>query len=95
MLAIRNRRRKAVALATAAVLAGLTAPALTAGTATATTTTAAPHAAAYDNAYYDDAAGKTGDALKDALHTIISDQTKLSYSAVWERVTILTPWLWK
>lgn len=88
MLAIRNRRRKAVALATAAVLAGLTAPALTAGTATATTTTAAPHAAAYDDAYYDDAAGKTGDALKDALHTIISDQTKLSYSAVWDALKV-------
>lgn len=88
MLAIRNRRRKAVALATAAVLAGLTAPALTAGTATATTTTAGPHAAAYDDAYYDDAAGKTGDALKDALHTIISDQTKLSYSAVWDALKV-------
>ncbi|MFI1420228.1 endonuclease I family protein [Streptomyces sp. NPDC020731] len=80
MLAIRIRRRNAVALATAAVLAGLTAPALT-PTATAT-------AATYDAAYYDAAADKTGDALKDALHTIISDQTKLSYSAVWNALKV-------
>ncbi|MFJ3552141.1 endonuclease I family protein [Streptomyces sp. NPDC090114] len=84
MLAIRipTRRRRAVALATAAVLAGLSAPVLTTGTATATTAPATT--AAYDDAYYEDAAGKSGDALKDALHTIISDQTKISYSAVWE-----------
>src|SRR5690606_35760976 len=88
MLAIRNRRRKAVALATAAVLAGLTAPALTAGTATATTTTAAPHAAAYDDSYYDDAAVKTGDALTDALHTIISEQAKLAHAAVWDDLKV-------
>ncbi|MDT0399327.1 endonuclease I family protein [Streptomyces edwardsiae] len=84
MLAIRipTRRRRAVALATAAVLAGLSAPVLTTGTATATTAPATT--AAYDDAYYEDAAGKSGDALKDALHPIISDQTKISYSAVWE-----------
>ncbi|WP_241563550.1 endonuclease [Streptomyces sp. E1N211] len=33
--------------------------------------------------YYEGAEGKTGEALKSALHSIISDQTKLSYSAVW------------
>ncbi|GGX09555.1 ribonuclease [Streptomyces malachitofuscus] len=82
MLAIRIRRRKAVALATAAALAGLAAPALTP---TATATTAARTAATpYDDTYYQDAIGKTGDELKAALHTIISDQTKLSYSAVWD-----------
>ncbi|WP_432057018.1 endonuclease I family protein [Streptomyces sp. bgisy022] len=86
MLTTRIRRRRAVALATATVLAGLTAPALTASTATATPA-AAPASygsADYDPAYYEAAAGKTGEALKDALHTIISDQTKLSYSAVWD-----------
>ncbi|GGV11689.1 endonuclease I family protein [Streptomyces griseoflavus] len=82
---IRPRRRTAVALATAAVLAGLTAPALTATPATAGTTATA---AAYDDAYYDDAAGKSGEALKDALHTIISDQTTLSYSAVWNALKV-------
>jgi endonuclease I len=45
----------------------------------------APNAAAgpYDDTYYADAIGKEGEALRDALHTIISDQTKISYSAVW------------
>ncbi|WBQ05403.1 endonuclease [Kribbella sp. CA-293567] len=33
--------------------------------------------------YYAPAAGKTGAALKAALHTIISSQTKLSYDQVW------------
>jgi endonuclease I len=33
--------------------------------------------------YYADAEGKTGAALKSALHTIISNQTKLSYDQVW------------
>ncbi|MDG9721557.1 MULTISPECIES: endonuclease I family protein [unclassified Streptomyces] len=84
MLAIRIRRRKAVALATAAVLAGLTAPSLTATEATATTATASDSASDYDSTYYEDAVGKTGDDLKSSLHTIISDQTKLSYSAVWD-----------
>jgi endonuclease I len=76
MLATRIRPRwKSVALTTAAVLVGLT-PALTATPAAATTT-------AYDDTYYADAIGKSGTALKDSLHTIISDQTKISYSAVW------------
>jgi endonuclease I len=33
--------------------------------------------------YYAGAEGKTGPALKSALHTIISSQTKLSYDQVW------------
>ncbi|TCO24802.1 endonuclease I [Kribbella steppae] len=33
--------------------------------------------------YYAGTEGKTGSALKAALHTIISDQTKLSYDQVW------------
>ncbi|MBT2411989.1 endonuclease [Streptomyces sp. ISL-12] len=78
MLAIRlPRRRKAVALATAAVLTALAAPALTAAEATATTTD-------YDTTYYKNAIGKTGTSLKSSLHTIISSQTKISYSAVWD-----------
>ncbi|MEV5122440.1 endonuclease [Streptomyces decoyicus] len=41
---------------------------------------------AYDDTYYKDAEGKTGQALKDSLHRIISStQTgKLSYSQVWD-----------
>jgi endonuclease I len=85
MLAIRTRRRKAVVLAAATVLAGLTAPSLTASPATATTTTTtATTTTDYDDTYYKDAIGKTGASLKSSLHTIISDQTKLSYSAVWD-----------
>ncbi|WP_108986702.1 endonuclease I family protein [Streptomyces coelicoflavus] len=80
MLAIRTRRRKAATLAAVAVLAGLAAPSLTASPATATTTTNTD----YDSTYYEDAIGKTGTSLKSSLHTIISDQTKLSYSEVWD-----------
>lgn len=34
--------------------------------------------------YYDAAIGKTGEALKTALHSIIDDHTELSYSEVWD-----------
>lgn len=92
MLAIRTRRRKAVALATAAVLAALAAPSLAATSATATTTattaTTATTTSDYDSTYYKDAIGKTGDSLKSSLHSIISDQTKLSYSAVWDALKV-------
>ncbi|GGQ01815.1 endonuclease I family protein [Streptomyces mutabilis] len=93
MLAIRPRHRKAVALATAVALAGLAAPSLTATpakatSATATTTAATTTASDYDSTYYRDAIGKTGDSLKSSLHTIISDQTKLSYSAVWNALKV-------
>lgn len=36
------------------------------------------------NGYYDAAIGKTGEALKTALHNIIDDHTELSYSEVWD-----------
>ncbi|MGF0177197.1 endonuclease I family protein [Streptomyces sp. Marseille-Q5077] len=36
------------------------------------------------DAYYEVAVGKTGDGLKSALHSIISEQTKLSYDEVWD-----------
>lgn len=89
-----RRRWKSLALATSAVLVGLSVPALTAssaGAATATTGTAATATAsttAYDDTYYADAIGKSGAALKDSLNTIISDQTELSYSAVWEALKV-------
>ncbi|MEU7468391.1 endonuclease [Streptomyces sp. NPDC044984] len=76
-----RRRWKSLALATSAVLVGLTVPALTAPAAGAATT-------AYDDTYYAAAIGKSGTALKDSLHTIISDQTKISYSAVWEALKV-------
>ncbi|MGO1165489.1 MAG: hypothetical protein ACTMHL_02610, partial [Janibacter sp.] len=34
--------------------------------------------------YYDGTEGLSGQALKDELHSIISDQTVLSYDEVWE-----------
>jgi endonuclease I len=34
--------------------------------------------------YYENAIGKTGEALKTALHTIIDDHTEISYDRVWE-----------
>ncbi|MEU4687143.1 endonuclease I family protein [Streptomyces xinghaiensis] len=52
-----------------------------AGAATAIT---AAGGTAYDDSYYQDALGRTGPALKDALHGIVSEQTKLSYSQVWD-----------
>ncbi|RZT14852.1 endonuclease I [Kribbella sp. VKM Ac-2569] len=38
--------------------------------------------------YYAGAEGKTGPALKSALHTIISSQTKLSYDQVWDALKV-------
>ncbi|MBT2398625.1 endonuclease I family protein [Streptomyces sp. ISL-100] len=82
------RRWKLPALATAALLAAVTVPAAAADTATSTatdttTTAGATTVTAYDDTYYADAIGKSGSALKGALNTIISNQTKISYSAVW------------
>jgi endonuclease I len=37
----------------------------------------------WDDTYYAPAVGKTGSALKSALHDIIDDNTKLSYDQVW------------
>ncbi|WP_030543403.1 endonuclease I family protein [Streptomyces albus] len=51
---------------------------------TGTASQAATTVTAYDDSYYQGALGETGQALKDALHGIISDQTKLSYSQVWD-----------
>nr|WP_234043044.1 endonuclease [Streptomyces marianii] len=39
---------------------------------------------AYDDTYYKDALGKTGPELKEALHAIVSDQTRLTYDQVWD-----------
>ena len=36
-----------------------------------------------NNGYYNSAYGKTGEALKTALHNIIDDHTEISYSNVW------------
>ncbi|MGW7360131.1 endonuclease I family protein [Streptomyces sp. NPDC054802] len=93
MLRLRTPAPRSVLLGLAAGLA-LTCVATTAPAATHETAAnryAATHeapanryAATLDDTYYQGALGKTGPALKDALHTIISDQSKLSYSQVWD-----------
>ena len=67
--------------AAAAAVGVLTGLAHTAPAATAPESAAA--SAALDGTYYQDAVGKTGAALKDSLHTIISHQSTLTYSQVW------------
>jgi endonuclease I len=52
-------------------------------TATATSTTGP-----YDGTYYAPAIGKTGSALRAALHEIIDDQTKLTYAGVWDALKV-------
>ncbi|UYQ62840.1 endonuclease I family protein [Streptomyces peucetius] len=82
MLRLRMPAPRSTLLALAAGLA-LTCVATTAPAATPETATNRS-ATTLDDTYYQDALGKSGPALKDALHTIISDQSKLSYSQVWD-----------
>ena len=77
------RRRSLLATLAAFAVLGGTAAAAPAAPPQAPARSAAP-LDALDDTYYADALGKTGTALKGALHTIISDQTKLSYSQVWD-----------
>ncbi|MCL7377879.1 endonuclease I family protein [Streptomyces sp. 35G-GA-8] len=68
----------AVLATTAAAAPAVAAPeAAPAGTVTVTAT------AALDDTYYQSAIGKTGTALKSSLHSIIRNQTKISYDQVW------------
>ncbi|MFF9396325.1 endonuclease I family protein [Streptomyces griseoluteus] len=76
-----THRWKAPALAVSALLVGLALPTATASPASATTTS-------YDTTYYKNAVGKTGASLKSSLHTIISSQSKISYSAVWDALKV-------
>ncbi|GAA2706998.1 endonuclease [Actinoplanes palleronii] len=56
---------------------------------TTTTATATPTASSSTDAYYAAASGKSGAALKSALHTIISTGvTKLSYDGVWNALKV-------
>ncbi|RII09322.1 Extracellular ribonuclease precursor [Streptomyces sp. YIM 130001] len=82
----RIRRWKPLALTAAVVLVGVTVPA--AASASPTPSSEAAAVGPYDDTYYQDALGKTGPELKDALHTIISDQTKLSYDGVWDALKV-------
>ncbi|MFF1896710.1 endonuclease I family protein [Streptomyces sp. NPDC058206] len=78
------RRPLLATVAAFAVLAGTAAAAPAAPAAPRTTPVAATPLAPLDDTYYQDALGKTGTQLKSALHSIISVQTKISYSQVWD-----------
>ncbi|MER6605469.1 endonuclease [Streptomyces sp. NPDC000927] len=80
-LHLRHRRPLLATFAAFAVLAGTAAAA---PAATARTAPAAAPLQTLDDTYYQDAMGKSGTALRNALHTIISKQTKISYSQVWD-----------
>ncbi|WP_433572975.1 endonuclease I family protein [Streptomyces sp. CA-251247] len=73
-------RHAVIAVAAAAVAVPTVAFAGQPGTSPAERTTVG----AVDDTYYEGALGKSGPELKAALHTIISEQTKLSYDDVWE-----------
>ncbi|MEV6162620.1 endonuclease [Streptomyces sp. NPDC052052] len=79
---LRHWRPLSAALAAFAVLGGTAAAAP--ATTPQTPAAAATSLVTLDDTYYQDALGKSGSALKSALHTIISSQTKISYSKVWE-----------
>lgn len=78
------RRPLLATFAAFAVLAGIAAAAPATPTAPPTTPVAATPLATLDDTYYQDALGKTGTQLKSALHSIISMQTKITYSQVWD-----------
>jgi endonuclease I len=78
----RGRTAALPLLAAGALLTGLTAQ----GAATAAPAPAPVPAA--DDAYYQDALGQSGQALKGALHTIVSEQQTLSYDEVWEALQV-------
>ncbi|MFH8371430.1 endonuclease I family protein [Streptomyces sp. NPDC018031] len=79
-------------IAMVAAIGGLTVPSTAIATGSPSPTPGADRAptraGAYDDTYYKDAIGKTGPELKQALHAIISDQTKLSYDDVWEALKV-------
>ncbi|WP_328890793.1 endonuclease I family protein [Streptomyces sp. NBC_00316] len=80
---LHHRRLLPATLAAFAVLAGTGAAAPAAPAAPRTSPVAATPLATLDDTYYRNALGKTGTQLKSTLHSIISVQTKISYSQVW------------
>ncbi|MBS4752245.1 endonuclease [Nocardioides sp. zg-ZUI104] len=72
-------------------MTGTTAFALASGstpTPTPTATPTSPPPTADPGGYYAPVAGKTGAALHDALHDLIDEQTKISYSTVWDALKV-------
>ncbi|NIY62840.1 endonuclease I family protein [Streptomyces malaysiensis] len=79
-----KRRFRRLPLLAVVAAAGVAAPSVAAAHTPATTDTTRPTAVQAPDDYYQDATGKSGPELKAALHTIISEQTKLSYDEVWD-----------
>ncbi|MFJ8074569.1 endonuclease I family protein [Streptomyces sp. NPDC096176] len=78
-------RRPWRAAAVAAAVAAIAVPSVAVATQSAPDPgRSAVAAGSLDDTYYKDALGKTGPELKSALHSIISEQTKLSYDQVWD-----------
>lgn len=74
------------ALATTAAAAPVSAPSASVPAAAPATSSAVT--AALDDTYYQNAIGKSGTALKSALHTIIKSQTKVTYAQVWDALKV-------
>ncbi|MEU8877541.1 endonuclease [Streptomyces javensis] len=78
------RRSRRLPLLAVVAAAGVAAPSVAVADTPATADTTRPMAVQAPDDYYQDATGKSGPELKAALHTIISEQTKLSYDEVWD-----------
>ncbi|MEU0835540.1 endonuclease [Streptomyces sp. NPDC005969] len=78
------RRPFLATLAAFAALAGTSAAAPATPAAPRPAPTAATPLTTLDDTYYQSAIGKTGTQLKSALHSIISVQSKISYTQVWD-----------
>ncbi|MFV5995815.1 endonuclease I family protein [Streptomyces sp. NPDC056231] len=78
------RRPLLATLAAFAALAGTSAAAPATPAAPRPAPAAATPLTTLDDTYYQSAIGKTGTQLKSALHSIISVQSKISYTQVWD-----------
>ncbi|MEU6079557.1 endonuclease [Streptomyces sp. NPDC047108] len=90
MSVLRPQRLKPLPLiAAGAVIAGIAVPASAIATqAPEKSPTAVRQTVDAPDDYYKDAEGKTGPELKKALHTIISEQKKLTYDEVWDALKV-------
>lgn len=73
---------------TAFTFAGSSSPSPTPTPTPTSTPTTPPSGGDIPAGYYDAASGKTGSALKTALHGIIDNNTKLSYDALWSALAV-------
>ncbi|WP_326609394.1 endonuclease [Streptomyces scopuliridis] len=78
-----RRTLLALCAATAVLATTVAAAPAVASQETASATASTTATAALDDTYYQGAIGKTGTALKSSLHSIIKNQTKITYAQVW------------